>query len=103
DIGVTGVQTCALPILQRGARAVGLGEAAGNRVLHRLESVFALALGDVAADAAVADEASGGVEHRLAGERQPDRGAVGAGALHLEVVERLVALELRAVPRPAGL
>src|SRR5258706_16443051 len=52
----------------------------------------ALALGDVAADAAIAAEAPRLVEHRLARERQPDAAAVLRETLHLEIVERLVAL-----------
>src|SRR5438105_55870 len=56
--------------------------------------------GDVLADAAISGELARLVEDRLAAERDPGRAAAGGDALHLEVLERLVALELRAVPGP---
>ena len=80
-------------LVSRTERGVHAGE------LHGLP-LAALTLGDVAADSAVAFERAGGVEHRLAAKRDPDRAGVGPRPLHLEVVKRLVALELGAVPRP---
>src|SRR3954447_1194958 len=60
----------------------------------------ALAGGDVGADAAVAAKMARVVVDRLAGYRDPARAARGIGTLHLEVAERLVALEHGAVARP---
>src|SRR5439155_2068678 len=70
-------------------------------VVRALEFRFRfLARGDVRADAAVAGEAAARVEDRLAAHRDPARAAGRVLALHLEIAERLVALELRAVARP---
>ena len=46
-------------------------------------------LGDVAADAAEAFEPAGGIDDRVAGDRNPAR-AAGGLKLHLERVERLL-------------
>ena len=88
---------------QHRRQAVGLGEHTVHRVLEAQALLGALVVGDVAADAAVAAEAAFGVEHRLAADRKPAAAAVGRRTLHLEIAERLVALELRAMPLPVGL
>ena len=68
-----------------------------------MQLVGALAFRDVLADPAIAGETAGVVEHRLAAEREPDPAAAFTQALHLEIPERLVALELRAMLCPVGL
>src|SRR5260221_8570849 len=89
--------------LQDGRDAVGLGQHAVDRVLEAQALLGALVIRDVAADAAVAAEASLGIEHRLAADREPAAAFSGSRALHLEIAERLVALELRTVARPVAL
>src|SRR5260221_9129459 len=89
--------------LQDGRDAVGLGQHAVDRVLEAQALLGALVIRDVAADAAVAAEASLGIEHRLAADREPAAAFSGSGALHLEIAERLRGLGLRPVGGPAPL
>ncbi len=84
----------------RGARR--LGERARERVLELMDLLGALLRADVAADAAVALEDGDFVEHRLAAHRHPHDAAVFGRVLHLEVAERLVPGEQRAVALPIG-
>ena len=87
-----------LPVEVRGE----LDQAAKARFALAQRLLGALLVGDVAADAAIALEAALGIEHRLAADRKPARAAFGRGPLHLEVAERLMTLEARAVVGPIG-
>src|SRR6185369_10878940 len=92
-------------LLERGAEARAVGEAGQRIAVGERGDALARerALGDVAPDAAIAEESAVGGEARLAREREVARHAVGHGAGELEIAERDVALERRAVRRPAGL
>src|SRR3989454_7773319 len=79
------------------------GQRMRDLVLQAQHLLAALLCRDVAAHAAIALEAAAAVEHRLAAQRQPDAVPVARSALHLEIAERLVALELGAVPLPVSL
>src|SRR5438270_2698505 len=79
-----------------------LDQAAKARFALAQRLLGALLVRDVAADAAIALEAALGIEHRLATDRKPARAAFGRGPLHLEVAERLMTLEARAVVGPIG-
>src|SRR5437660_981757 len=72
-------------------------------MLEALQLFDALLLGDVAPDAQVATEATGLVEQRLAAQRKPDPAAIVRQALDFEILERLMALDLRAMRIPVGL
>jgi hypothetical protein len=61
-----------------------------------------VARSNVAADAAVADEAAGRVEHRLAAQRAPALDPVLVAPRDLEVAERQARVHRRAVRGPAG-
>src|SRR5258707_9818447 len=89
--------------LQHAGHAIGLGKHAGNGVLESQALLGMLLLGDVAANAAIALESFFGVEDRLAADRQPAAAAARRRALHLEIAERLVTPELRAMRGPVGL
>ena len=93
--------------LQRAAQSLGrarrLGEAQRNRVVELEQLLDALLLGDVAADAAIAEEASLGIEHRLAADADVAARAVGEGAPHEHVAERRALLEHDLVRLPAAL
>ena len=88
--------------MQGGRYVVGFGKHAGDGVLEAQALLGALVLGNVAADAAVALEVPLGVEDRLAADREPAAAAARRRALHLEVAERLVALEARTMRGPVG-
>src|SRR5690606_33338656 len=92
-------------LLERGREAGAVGKA-GERVLEG-ERGDALAgehaLGDVAPDAAVAEEAAVGRTARLAAYGEVARGAVPPRPAELEVAERLARLHLGAQRRPSGL
>ena len=63
----------------------------------------ALALRDVAPDAAIAHEATVFVEDRESGHGHMARAAVGRGAGELEVAERQMRVKRRTVPAPGFL
>src|SRR4029077_782114 len=73
--------------LHRRGHAVGIGERPADRVLQRLQLLGALALGDGLADAAVALECAGRVEHRLAAYAAPDLPAGLKRPAELQIVE----------------
>jgi hypothetical protein len=72
-------------------------------VLQREQSLFALARGDVLANAAVADEVPRLVVHRLAAHRDPVGSPVLIDAAELQVAKRAARLQVGAMRRPAGL
>src|SRR6185436_11356019 len=90
--GVNAEEAAALPafaladgaqrLAQRLAGVGAFGEAARHGMLEREQLRCALALGDVAADAAIAAQAALGVEQRLAADGEPARAAVGSLPLH---------------------
>src|SRR5207244_4339193 len=92
---------------QRRAQALRGGlrmsQRARDRMLELAQLVRALLLADVAADAAIALEDAFLVEQRLAAQRYPDDAPILGGVLHLEIAERLVPFELRAVALPVGI
>src|SRR6185436_3235482 len=92
--------------LQRATEAIGrarrLGQAQRHRVVELEELLDALLLGDVAADAAIAEEAPLGIEHRLAADADVAPRAVGEGAPHQHVAERRARFEHDAVLFPAA-
>src|SRR5258705_360440 len=83
-----------------GARLLDRGAQVADRAAHRALHRHGVELAAAGADAGVAGEGAVVVEDRLAGEPYPARLAAGHRALHLEVAERLVALEQRAVLGP---
>src|SRR5262249_11408677 len=92
-------------LLERRPEAGAVGEAGEWVAVGERRDAFARerALGDVAPDAAVAEERAIGGEARLAGEREIARHAVRHGARGLEIPERDVGLWRRAMRRPARL
>jgi hypothetical protein len=72
-------------------------------VLQAQQLLRALLGRDLAPDAEVAAECAAFVEQRLRAEREPHRAAVVGPALDLEVLERLVVLDLGAMPVPVRL
>ena len=88
--------------LQRLARAVRIGETAGDDVLQAQQLIRAGARGDVLGDAAVALEALLRVEHGLAARADVARIALRIDALVDEVGEGLSRLEQGPVRLPAS-
>jgi hypothetical protein len=72
-------------------------------MLQALQLHHALLRRDVAPDPEIAAERADLIEQRLCAQRQPHRATIVGEALDFEVLERLVALELPAVPVPVGL